>query len=210
MHKPKLNIRLFFLARAYYIPKRKGDRVIWLNNHKAKIATHGATIGLTPAEILARQNSCDAINNEINRSAQMKQQLELQYDAERALTKTELEKIQAGVARDKTDAGFTTAIGQDLGEIGNEVSFDFINAVPVLILKKTSEGWRISFELKDFFTSCYIERLRPAGTWTYLGDDTSSPYMDADPQVNGTKYRGIYKIGDNKMDNFSDEVTVEV
>lgn len=48
------------------------------------------------------------------------------------------------------------------------------------------------------------------GAWTFLANDTSSPYVDTEPQVDGTEYRAVYKIGDDKMDNWGSVASVKI
>ncbi len=39
------------MALQSYFPNAEAERIIWLGNYQAKIATHGLTVGLTPGEI---------------------------------------------------------------------------------------------------------------------------------------------------------------
>ena len=198
------------MAKQAYYPRSKGAQIIWLTNHKTKIATQGATLGLTAAQITARQNACQAIIDTINLSNTMQQTMDDQYVAEKSTTATNTKIIFDGVARDKTSTGYTEAIGQDLGEVGNEDSFDLHAATPELKLKQTADGWKVTFNLHGRFSSVNIERKRPGGSFAFLANDTSNPYIDTDPQVDGTEYRAIYLLGDEKMDNYGASVVVKL
>jgi len=196
------------MARHAYYPRTKGDQIIWLTNHKTKIATQGVTLGLTAPQITARQNACQAIIDSINLSNSMQQTMDDQYVSEKLITTTNTTIIFDGVARDKTFSAYTEVIGQDLGEVGDLDSFDLHGAVPELKLKQTAEGWKVIFNLHGRFSSVNIERKRPGGAFAFLANDTSNPYIDTDPQVNGTEYRAIYLMGDTKMDNYGASVVV--
>jgi hypothetical protein len=198
------------MAKQPYYPRSKGSQIIWLNNHKAKIALEGPGLGLAAPEIVARQNACQAIIDAINLSNSMQQSMDEQYASEKAISSANTRIIFDGVARDKTAAGYTEAIGQDLGEVGDDDSFDLHGAVPELKLRQTAEGWKITFNLHGRFSSVNIERKRPGGNFAFLANDTSSPYIDTDPQVDGTEYRAIYLLGDVKMDNYGASAVVKL
>ena len=46
---------------AYFIPKNEAARVIWFADHAIGVATHGATVGLIPAEITQAQVDADVV-----------------------------------------------------------------------------------------------------------------------------------------------------
>ncbi len=198
------------MAKKYFIPTRRGDRSLWLANYKAKIAIHGATLGLLLAEVTAQQTACDNITNEMQQTDQAKADYEQQVEEERAIVTANLKAITDSVARQKTHANFTDAIGDDLGTIGEEQTIDVPNEKPQLRLRQTTEGWVISFNLKGFFDAVKIERKRPAGQFTFLAIDTSNPYLDSDPQENGTEYRAVFMLADQQVGQWSDSVKVQV
>ncbi|MDD5037598.1 MAG: hypothetical protein PHE55_22955, partial [Methylococcaceae bacterium] len=43
--------RIHIMALQSYFPNTEAERIIWLSNYRTKIATHGATVGLSAAEI---------------------------------------------------------------------------------------------------------------------------------------------------------------
>lgn len=198
------------MPKQFYYPIKKGDKIIWLNNYSTKINIHAGTLTLGGGVVTARQAACQAIVDTINLSAQMKQSLEDQYTQERQIIKDNEAILFAAVANDKANPAWTEAIGADLGEIGNEDSLDLKSQVPTLKLKQTTNGWEISFNLMGRFDSLDIARKRPGGNWTFLANDTSSPYVDTEPQVDGTEYRAVYKLGDDKMDNWGPVVSVKI
>ncbi|MBC7981385.1 MAG: hypothetical protein H7Y36_12550, partial [Armatimonadetes bacterium] len=76
--------------------------------------------------------------------------------------------------------GYTVAIGEDLGIIGEE-STEVPNATPRTTAEARSGEVQLRF-IKDGHTGVYIEsQIGADTTWDYLAIDTTSPYNDSRP-----------------------------
>jgi hypothetical protein len=58
------------MGKKYYLPKAIGALLIWLINLKSKIAVHGPTLGLNPAEIGEIEAKIDNVTGKINTAEQ--------------------------------------------------------------------------------------------------------------------------------------------
>ncbi len=199
------------MAKKYYWPTRRGDRSLWLANYKSQIVVQGPIIGLSPAEVTAQQTASDSITNQMEQTDQARAAYEAEVEREKQFVHDDFATISDSVARQKTHSAFTTEIGERLGTIGDERTIDVNTEKPVLKASQTTEGWRIEFNLKDYFSAVRIQRKRPADAdFIFLADDTSSPYIDTDPQQNGTEYRGVFLLNDQQAGQWSDTVRVRL
>ena len=120
-------------------------------------------------------------------------------------------RIPELVARIKASANYTTAIGEDLGIIGDEQVFDPNTLKPVITAQVLSTGVLIKWE-KGFAEGLKIFADRGTG-FHFLATDTQPDYLDtlAMPAEAATWiYRAVYVIDDEQVGQFSDEVEVQV
>jgi len=111
----------------------------------------------------------------------------------------------------KGSSAYTPALGDDMKVIGSEISIDPAAARPELKESKVPQGWRFGFNLQNFFDGVNIYRKRPAEpAFIKLAFDSSSPYIDTDPQQNGTQYYAFYVISDVETGQQSDIITIKV
>jgi len=147
-----------------------------------------------------------ALNNNVT------QQQEAQ-GARQGLTtsrKTNVPKIRQFAQLNKNKTSYNTTIGEELGIIGDEDSIDENTAKPLLSAKKTGAGYELIFNLLGHFDAVKIFRTRPGQTKTFLAVDTSSPYLDAEPMVNGTIYTAYFMMGDDMVGLESNAVTISI
>lgn len=220
-----------------WLPSREADRLIWLINFCLKLNVYVGTAGIVAADVTAVTGYRDNFQWALNRKAQIRtvsQDLTAWTDllsdgpigatigpapAAPVYPIAPLATPVAGIFpliiqladRIRNTAGYTTAIGEDLGieppaapvvlgdptftatpQPNSEVRLDFVKA--------TSDG-------------VLIESQRAAeNTWTLLGTDRFSPYLDARPplvpgQPEVRRYRMRYLVGDDPVGNYSAIVT---
>jgi hypothetical protein len=116
----------------------------------------------------------------------------------------------------KAHPKYTTAIGEDLGIIGDEVSFDADNYKP------TGKAISMPGEVKIDFTKLGVDAehvySNPVGgtdpnEWVLLATDAHTPYNDSrplavpgKPETRRYRLRGV--MGDAEIGQFSDIITV--
>ncbi len=124
-------------------------------------------------------------------------------------------RISGIAARIKNHPAYTDNIGQDLGIVGSEQTFDPSTGKPVItasfLAGQVLIGWT-----KGNFDGVRIEVDRADGKgYVFLAIDTQPDYTDSTPlPPAGTsaiwKYRAIYLLADEVVGQWSDEVKVTV
>lgn len=120
-------------------------------------------------------------------------------------------RIPELVARIKASGNYSTAIGEDLGIVGDEQEFDENTLKPLLTLLVLGSGVLVKWQ-KGFAEAISIFVDRGSG-YVFLATDTEPDYLDtfAMPAEAATwKYKAIYIINDEQVGLFSDEAEVEV
>lgn len=199
------------MAKKDYVPAREPEQIPWSTNLKAKIATHGATVGLSAGDITTVQDNCDAVKNSLETFEQAKHDFQEASNTKDAEKNPAISSIRAFAQRIKKHAAYTTAIGEDLGIVGDEQTVDVANSKPELKHAKVPSGHEFKFNLKGFFAGVNIyKKLPSAASFTFLARDTSSPYVDTTAIENGTQYYAYFVLGDTEVGQRSDVVTVSV
>jgi hypothetical protein len=204
---------------ADFIPNSDDALKTWCTNFKSKIATSGATVGLTPAQITGLQTKCDAINGRIDDKAAKKNAWQSSVANSNTGNNADLADIRASVASIKTNGGFTNAIGADLGVTGSAAAFD-PNAYKAQITSATVTA-PAQVTIKFSKASGNIDgvhvysRLQGQDNWRFLARDTIPPYVDTTPLAAAGKpevreYRVRAVVNDEEIGDYSDTVQVTV
>lgn len=201
------------MAKKYYLPRDENALASWSENYRVKIAVHGAVLGLTAGEITAQQTSAGLVKTAIEANVQA------QHDAQEATALKDQRKaldlplIQQSVARIKTSSGYTAAIGEDLGVVGDEQTFDVDAYKPEMSASVFPGKVRLDFKKKGVKGVKIYGRLQGQPGWNYLDTDTRSPYEDTRPLTTPNtpetrEYMAIGMIDDEQVGQPSDVVTV--
>ena len=205
--QPKSNKHTKMRRQTYY-PSRIGDQVNWLDNYAAKLPIHGATLGVIAGDITDSVNDAkyanyvlgtwlsavrnfspsttDAVDDVLAGAGSGPMVLPtftapaLPAGVTAALPGT-LTRIFGLIAKMKLSAGYTEAIGTDLGIVG---SAETEKALPKF-LTELMQGAGCQCVKLTFYKythmGVHIEGRRGTGAWEFLGVDTESPYMDERP-----------------------------
>ncbi len=206
-----------------YFPRREPDQIPWLNNYKTKIATHGATVGVTAPEIAATQADLTFYVWLLEIWHPQVEQDTREATAYKKLVANGgvpnlspipvptgtlfpsppapqpvgiLKRLFAQIARLKTSAGYNEMIGQDLQIIGTESADThlFPDFTTTVEDGPTCQCARLDFT-KFGHEGVYIESRRNGGAWEFLAIDTKKPYLDARPLlVNGQAETREYRM----------------
>jgi len=188
-----------------YYPSNEPAEITWNTNYRNKIGTHGPTCGLTAGEITDIIADLDfyifllnvwhpALQTDVREGTTYKNLVAMGTGATVPLpagtTFTPptvrptgvLTRLFNQVARIKLAAGYTEAIGTDLGIIGAADTTE--HPVPTFKLNvvqgATGQGVRITFT-KFGHLGVYIESRRGNGVWEFLAIDTETPQLDERP-----------------------------
>ena len=120
-------------------------------------------------------------------------------------------RIPELVRRIKASANYATAIGEDLGIIGDEQEFDPNELKPLLELLVLGSGVLVKWQ-KGFAEGLRVFVDRGTG-YVLLAMDTEPDYLDTvamPAAATSWKYKAIYEIDGEEVGQFSDEKEVQV
>jgi hypothetical protein len=201
------------MKKKRYIPSQDGSLKTWLANFSVKIAAHGPTLGLLPADITQLQDWCLDLIKAIDASMQARQDAKQAVSDKRTQNKTSVDGITNAATAIKTKAAYTEGIGNDLGIIGEATTFDPLTFKTKLNATVYTDQVVVNF-VKDQTDGINIyARKKGEANWTFLALDTSSPYVDNRPLTTpGTpetrEYMGIGVIDDAQLPLESDVISV--
>jgi hypothetical protein len=192
-----------------YFPQRHADRLSWWDNVKTKLtAAVGTVIGFT-AEVVAKFARWAAEETaEINDIAKAKADYEEKVRLYADNNKRRMAECRAEIARGKTSAGWTAAIGEDLGWLGSSNPIDPSSYKPEISI--SIEGGRITIKFKKAGVDGVniYHRMRGSSEWKFIAFDSRSPYVD-DAETAGThEYQAYGVVADVQIGQPSDIVSV--
>jgi len=164
-----------------FIPRPRGEYRDWLQNLSDKIATIGPTLGLAPADVTAIQTTCAGQIARIDALTPAETTLQGLQEAEadgRVQTDATLREEIADWKRLDT---WTNQIAADLNVISPTTAFDPDTYKPEFKLGLVAGEIRLDWKKKGADGVAIYARLAGQTTWTRIGIDTSSPYIDGRP-----------------------------
>ena len=125
-------------------------------------------------------------------------------------------RVAKFVQRLKNHPNYTKNMGKDLGIIGEELSFNKSELKPKLKGALDANRPKIIWKKGRFADSIdlYVDR-QLNNNYEYLANDTRKDYIDDYPMPPDVasvvyRYKGIYRIGDEQVGQFSDPITITV
>jgi hypothetical protein len=196
-----------------YIPRTDDSLKTWLQNRKVKLPLHAAALGLSAAQVTARQADCDAIIIEIDNVAQKRAALAAAVAAKEAAKEAKLAAIRLQSRQDKVANGYTDAIGEDLDIVGEDAGEDLAQAQPELTGQAYAGYVRLRFKKGGWDGVNIYTRIEGQATWQFLARDTNSPYDDQRPlatanQPETREYMAIGVLDDTEIGQPSEVVQV--
>lgn len=211
------------MKRQNYYPRRMSEQVAWLLNYADKLPKYAAVLSLSSEEVADRvadaqrcayvlgpwlavvrgfapaatasmdfvlygtSNGMAALPNFVPPDAD---------EGTAALKAGAMHRIFHQVGRIKLAAGYTPAIGLDMGLVGSENTMSRTTPKMKLKLQGGTVGqWvRVSFT-KHGHEAVYMESRLVGGEWNYLGIDTENPYIDDRP----LKVPGVPEVREYRM-----------
>lgn len=179
--------------RRGFFPRHWDKLKSWLVNFKDKVAGHAAALGYSGGQVNTIKTLCAQLIKIIDDEIKAEADWHEAVDARNILHKSTLKKLSKRIKLGKLSDDYDTDIGKDLKWIGSQISIDELEAKPIITVRKAPNGWEFRFDKLDFFKGIKLYRKRPTeANYTRIATDTSSPYLDTDPQVDGTEYYAFY------------------
>lgn len=222
-----------------FIPKSDQGKATFLNNLALKLPGYATVLGITPAEVTSVTNDAAMFNYFLDMQEMyktFKQDISKHKDMLRdgsggapigdlvvptpPVAPTPVNdgifgRIRKLVARIKAHLDYNEAIGEDLGIVGDEQVIDIPNLKPVL--KSRLDAGRpliIWFKGPADSIDIYVDRKDRQG-FVYLATDSQPDYLDTFPMPDDITsavwdYKAIYRIGDDRVGQFSEPIQVTV
>ncbi len=161
----------------YYLPSSDPKLAVWATNFKSQISVHATILHLTPEEVVADQEYCDAITDVIQKVVSLKAQLKAAVKDRNHVLDTKGRKLRARISRYKTEENYTEAIGSSLGivtpkrsknpenyyaEISTRISG---GQVQICFIKKLADGLNLYYRKKN------------SDEWQLVSRITKSPFI---------------------------------
>ncbi|HMQ70685.1 MAG TPA: hypothetical protein PKA90_16990 [Ignavibacteria bacterium] len=227
------------MAKSHYVPKTDDGKVTWLNNFSSKLPDHASVLGLSPEQITSVQNDAAMFSYIVNLVNSFKTGL-AERVGYKDLLKNGAENSPLGPApvynntpaptvvpagifvrisklimTIKGNPNYTEAIGNNLGIIGSEENIEFSELKPVINIKMEAGYPKLIWKKgKADSIDIYVDRSDGKG-FVYLANDSSPDFVDK-ASLNGNEktaawvYKAIYRVKDEQVGLFSDDVSVTV
>ena len=221
-----------------FLTTKEPELVIWYNNFQLKFAAYALTTGFIAADVTAVQNDYAMLSYIVNLATVYREESKerVQYKdtfldgplgtvtpasptvptiAPPAAIPPPgiLPRLRAIVQRIKSHPNYTAAMGQDMGIIA-PVSIPTGTPKPDATAEAQPGSQILLKWVKGAYDGVQIESQRAAETtWTLIGMDTSSPYLDARPplvagQPEIRRYRLRYFLNDAPTGDYSNIITL--
>lgn len=201
---------------ADFVPGDNPNLIVWLTNLRGRIAVHGATLGMTAAQITAFQAVLDELITEAQGVSAAKNALAAAVASLDSLKLAKLSKtglVRSEIAKWKTSGLLTTSMTADMKVAGTGTAFDPVSYKAAITAELHPAFVRIKFKKLGVDGLNIYSRLKGQPAWKKLSFDSNSPYDDhTELAVAGTpevrEYRALGVIADEEIGQPSDIVSV--
>lgn len=198
-----------------FVPRKKGNRIVWAKNLRKKIQNYGSTLNLTGTEVSELQNQLDdyILAEDALDKAKVTQKAATKAAAGalKILDKSARKKAR----RMKSSSGYDTAIGKDL-QIDGEEHIAHLEEYKPKVRKIFLEAGEVHIDVVKGDAEAFSIYARPRGGkgWVLIGAKIKySPFIDVRPLANPLipeareyKARGIF--GDREIGQDSNIVSI--
>ncbi len=203
------------MRKKYFFPKADAAFSPWTISFEAAlgIPANVTALGLTTAEALALSNASKSIRLAVADVAAKATAYKDAVDLKDIQIKNASGIILPAVRRFKTAAGYTEALGQALGVIGDdEPVMDWSTFKPVITAIVRPGLVEIRFDKMGADGMNIYTRLKGQTVWVKLAYDQFSPYLDNRPvaagQVENREYCAVAVLNDIEVSQRSDIISV--
>jgi hypothetical protein len=199
-----------------YLPRKDGDKVLWMNNLDHVVSTRGAELGLTPEESTLVITASRKISDALKKITKKEKEYNAALSYRDEVLATDGKMIGDLIATLKKRPGFNPAVGMAAGIIGSTKIQQPVEMSPQLI-----KVYATSTEVNVGFRKRYTDGIsiysrsagRNKGEWEHLGYWFKSPFIDKRPalkkgvpEVRQYKARCVQKM--QEIGQFSDIASV--
>lgn len=197
----------------YFIPGTISLLYLWVKKFRDTIPTYATALGIDAAKITSLQASCDAILGKIDAALAAASAAKSAREARDSTIKIEIASITKAIGDFKRTDGYSEAIGQDLGVIGEAASFDPGSYKPEIKGKAFPGYVNLTYSKLGVDGFNFYSRLKGTADWKFIGFDIESPFHDtialAEPNKPETReYSAMGVLNDVEIGQRSDIVVV--
>jgi hypothetical protein len=164
-----------------FIPQARGSYREWLINFKTVVASKGVEWGLTASDILVVTDPIDAIIASMDATIAAESALAAARQDEKTVVHEYNKMFRDLIGGWKKKVGFTAEHAQQLRVVSSRPDLDEDNYKPEFKVRIVGGEIRLDWKKKGADAVYVYARLRGVATWTRIGMDTSSPYIDGRP-----------------------------
>ena len=191
-----------------YIPKRDTELLVFHDNLKSQVGGFVGQAGITANDV-TQINTDNADLHTANADAVTAEHVsKAKFATKGTVGKRVTGNTRKFSNRVKAATGYTVAIGQQLGIIGEEDTTDLSTASPTLTVTLDATGHAVIAFNKSISDGVQIFSKRGSATsFSLLAVDTESPYVDnranLAPGPESREYRAHYIVSDTPIGNLS-------
>jgi hypothetical protein len=199
-----------------FIPRRDDTLLTYHDNLKTQTAALVGQAGITAADATAVANDNTELHAKIGDVTTADAVKQAKVATKNATVTTVVGNTRAFARRVKAAVGYTAAIGQQLGIIGEEDTTDLNTSNPTGQVSGAPIAGNVSLDFnKSISDGVQVFSKRGSETtFTLLAFDTEPPYVDTRPNLapgpETRQYQFRYVLNDNPIGNMSPIVTVTV
>lgn len=228
--------------KASYLAKDDKGKVVWLKQFASATPTYAVVLEITPAEQTSLDNDSamyeyivlimhPAFKTKVQDVTSFKNIMRdgplgtptpptpVAPTLPAAPTPVEpgiFKRVAKFVQRLKNHPNYTENMGEDLGIVGGEMTFEESELKPILKGALDANRPKIVWQKGPFADSIdlYVDR-ELNDNYVYLTNDAEPDYIDTYPMPQDAasvvyRYKGIYRINDEQVGQFSDPITITV
>jgi hypothetical protein len=228
------------MANQTYLPRADKDKVVWFKNFVSKLNLYSATLGFTAPELTAISNDSLMLTYMVDMVEVFKSESSKRVAYKNLLMHGEIgtpisnvpavpplpaaptavpagvfKRMAKTVQRIKNHSNYNDAIGQDLNIIAPVSTEDVSAMKPQLKPAHDAGRPRIKWRKGEADSiDLYVDRHDGKG-FVFLANDSQPDYIDTCAVPSGLSsvvwdYKGIYKITDEHVGEFSDAISITV
>ena len=203
------------MEHTFYFPPTVADQRAWAQTYQENIATEGAGLGMSPAEITAEQGYCQDIMDVIDESDLAAAEAKSKNQKKDEVIKEKMDKLRPNITIHKKNTHYTESIGKLLGIVGSEIAIDYDAIKPVAKLKMIAEGVSIKFGMLHCEAAKIFCRRGKDTDFTLLMVVTHAHAIDTRPNIDDQpaefrQYRIVMLNKDREVGQPSDPAEITV
>ena len=203
------------MKHKYYFPKKLAQQRAWAVKYKENLPDIGALLGMTPTEIADEQALCQKIIDAIDKAIQAMAMAKQANKDKNQTINDAMDLMRLNIRNHKSNKAYNEGMGELLGIIGEEDSFDPLTVKTTVTATPTVAGVDIKFELMGCEGGNVYCKRGNEDQFTFFKHLTHPHSIDTRANIGGapSEHRQYYVnlvLNDEEVGKSSDIATVKV